>query len=62
MVMAVITGAASGMGRECVETMRAYADAVEAPAIEGSIGVTCDIADHDGITAFVGKVRDPGGF
>jgi len=50
MTVTVITGAASGMGRLCVETLRGSADhlvAVDlrAPEIDGTINVACDIAD-----------------
>jgi NAD(P)-dependent dehydrogenase (short-subunit alcohol dehydrogenase family) len=60
--MTVITGAASGMGRECVETLRGLADAIvvvdlEAPAIDGTIGLACDIADPAAVAALVGEVR-----
>jgi NAD(P)-dependent dehydrogenase (short-subunit alcohol dehydrogenase family) len=59
--IAVVTGAASGMGRECIETMRAFADVivavdVEIPAINGTVGLACDIADPDAVVALVDEV------
>ena len=46
----IVTGAASGMGRACVDRVRGLADVVVAvdlrePQIEGAVGMACDIAD-----------------
>jgi NAD(P)-dependent dehydrogenase (short-subunit alcohol dehydrogenase family) len=67
MTVAVITGAASGMGRECVETLRGVADVLvavdlEAPAIDGTVGASCDVADPQAVQALVARVRELGPF
>jgi NAD(P)-dependent dehydrogenase (short-subunit alcohol dehydrogenase family) len=67
MTVAVVTGAASGMGRECVESLRGMADVlvavdVNAPAIEGAVGVACDVADPAAVDALVARVRELGPF
>lgn len=67
MTVAVITGAASGMGRECVESLRGLADVLvavdlEPPSVEGGIGVACDIADPAAVHALVARVRELGPF
>jgi NAD(P)-dependent dehydrogenase (short-subunit alcohol dehydrogenase family) len=63
----VVTGAARGMGRACVERLRARADHLvaadlEAPDIDGAIGVACDVADPDAIAGLVDRVRGLGPF
>jgi len=65
--VAVVTGAASGMGRACVEHVRGLAEVVvaadlQAPDIEGTIGVTCDVSDPDAVQALATKVRALGPF
>jgi NAD(P)-dependent dehydrogenase (short-subunit alcohol dehydrogenase family) len=65
MTTAVITGAASGMGRACVETLRDVADVIvavdlAAPTIEGTVGVACDVADRAAVGALVERVRELG--
>ncbi len=65
--VAVITGASSGMGRACVEQARSIADIVVAvdlhePAIDGTIGVTCDVADREAVRAVADRVRNLGSF
>ncbi len=65
MTTAVITGAASGMGRECVETLRDLVEVVvavdlEAPTIDGAVGVACDVADPAAVAALVDEVRGLG--
>ncbi len=65
MTFAVVTGAARGMGRSCVEQVRALADHVvavdlDAPDIEGTLGVACDISDAGAVAALVAQVRDLG--
>lgn len=67
MTVAVITGAASGMGRGCVESLRSLADVLVAvdlatPAVEGAIGVACDVADPVAVQALVARVRELGPF
>jgi len=65
MTTAVITGAASGMGRASVEALRDLADVIVAvdlttPSIEGTIGVSCDISDPADVAALVAEVRGHG--
>jgi NAD(P)-dependent dehydrogenase (short-subunit alcohol dehydrogenase family) len=65
MSTAVITGAASGMGRECIETLRGIADEIvavdlKAPKIDGTVGVACDVADFDAVKNLVDHVRELG--
>jgi len=64
---AVITGAASGMGRACVDSLRGLADVLVAvdlkePDIDGTIGVACDVTDPAAVQALVERVRDLGPF
>ena len=56
MTVAVVTGAASGMGRECVESLRTLGGVLvavdlEAPAIDGTVGVACDVSDPAAVLA-----------
>jgi len=65
--VAVITGAASGMGRACVELLRSTADVLvavdlRAPDIDGTIGVACDISDADAVKALGATVEELGPF
>jgi NAD(P)-dependent dehydrogenase (short-subunit alcohol dehydrogenase family) len=65
--VAVVTGAASGMGRRCVDRLRGMADDVvvvdlEAPAIEGTIGLACDVSDPGAVVALAEQVRQLGPF
>lgn len=67
MTVAVVTGAASGMGRACVDVLRGLADVLvvadlRAPAIDGTIGVACDVAEPDAVAALAGRVRELGPF
>jgi NAD(P)-dependent dehydrogenase (short-subunit alcohol dehydrogenase family) len=67
MNIAVVTGASSGMGRACVDQVRPIADVIVAvdlhqPAIEGTIGLACDVADREGVRAVAERVRDMGRF
>jgi NAD(P)-dependent dehydrogenase (short-subunit alcohol dehydrogenase family) len=67
MGVGVVTGAASGMGRACVERLRGTVDhllAVDlrAPEIEGTIGVACDVTDPDAVAALIDRVRELGLF
>jgi NAD(P)-dependent dehydrogenase (short-subunit alcohol dehydrogenase family) len=63
----VITGAASGMGRFCVESLRGTTDhlvAVDlrAPLIEGAVGIACDISDSAAVADLVTEVQTLGSF
>jgi NAD(P)-dependent dehydrogenase (short-subunit alcohol dehydrogenase family) len=64
---AVVTGAASGMGRDCVASLRGRADVIvavdlRAPQIDGTKGVACDISDAGAIGALAAQVREIGSF
>jgi NAD(P)-dependent dehydrogenase (short-subunit alcohol dehydrogenase family) len=55
------------MGRRCVDRLRGMADDLvvvdlEAPAIEGTIGLACDVSDPDAVTALAEQVRQLGPF
>jgi len=65
--VAVVTGAARGMGRACVERLVSEVDVLvavdlEAPEIEGTVGVACDVADADAVARLVDRVRELGTF
>lgn len=65
MTVTVITGAGSGMGRACIDRLRGEADTIiavdlQAPAIDGTIGVACDVADPDAVAALADQVRATG--
>src|SRR5437016_13341900 len=67
MTAAVVTGAASGMGRACVESLRGLADVLVAvdlkvPDIEGTVGVACDVSDSAAVDALAARVREFGPF
>lgn len=67
MSVAVVTGAASGMGRCCVERLRGTSTHLLAvdlhdPAIEGTIGVACDVSDPEAVAALASTVRELGPF
>ncbi len=67
MSVGVVTGAASGMGRACVDRLRGTVDHLLAvdlrePDIEGTIGVACDVSDPGAIAALVDRVRELGIF
>jgi NAD(P)-dependent dehydrogenase (short-subunit alcohol dehydrogenase family) len=67
MTVAVVTGAASGMGRACVEHVRHLADVIvaadlHAPDIDGTTGVACDISDPAAVRALATLVRELGPF
>ncbi len=67
MTVAVVTGAASGMGRACVEAARHAADHLVAvdlrePDIQGTIGVACDISDPAAVDALAERVQSLGAF
>jgi NAD(P)-dependent dehydrogenase (short-subunit alcohol dehydrogenase family) len=65
MTVTVVTGAASGMGRSCVELLLGTTDhlvAVDlrAPEIEGTVGLACDVSDPAAIGRLVETVRGLG--
>ena len=65
MTVAVVTGAGRGMGRECVARLRGRTDVVvavdlQAPDIDGTVGVACDVADPGAVDALVEQVRGLG--
>jgi NAD(P)-dependent dehydrogenase (short-subunit alcohol dehydrogenase family) len=67
MTVGVVTGAASGMGRACVERLRGTVDHLLAvdlrePAIDGTTGVACDVSDADAVAALATRVADLGAF
>lgn len=67
MTTAVVTGAASGMGRACVESMRGLADVLVAvdlsmPDIDDTVGIACDVSDPAAVEALATRVRELGPF
>jgi NAD(P)-dependent dehydrogenase (short-subunit alcohol dehydrogenase family) len=67
MTVTVVTGAASGMGRQCVERLRGTTDQLvtvdlDAPRIEGTLGIACDISDRDAVAALATRVHALGPF
>jgi NAD(P)-dependent dehydrogenase (short-subunit alcohol dehydrogenase family) len=63
----VVTGAASGMGRACVEGLRGLSDVVvaadlAAPEIDGTAGVACDVSDPAAVSALAERVGELGPF
>ena len=67
MTVAVVTGAASGMGRACVEALRGLADVLVAvdlrePDIDGTVGVACDVSDPAAVEALAARARELGPF
>ena len=67
MTVAVVTGAASGMGRACVDALQGLADVIvavdlKAPDIDAAAGVACDVSDRDAVAALVDRVRELGPF
>ncbi len=67
MTVGVVTGAASGMGRACVDRLRGTVDhlvAVDlrAPDLDGTVGVACDVSDPDAVRALAARVAELGPF
>jgi NAD(P)-dependent dehydrogenase (short-subunit alcohol dehydrogenase family) len=63
----VVTGAGSGMGRACIERVRDLGDVVfavdvQAPDIEGTVGIACDVSDPAAITKLAQQVGEAGTF
>ena len=63
----VVTGAASGMGRACVDQMRTLVDVVvatdlTAPEIADTVGIACDVSDAAAVDALAARVRELGTF
>ena len=67
MTVGVVTGAASGMGRACVDRLLGTVDQLllvdlEPVDISGAEGVACDVRDQDAVRALVDRVRSLGPF
>jgi NAD(P)-dependent dehydrogenase (short-subunit alcohol dehydrogenase family) len=67
MSVTVVTGAASGMGRSCVDrlldtTEHLIAVDLKAPELPGTIGMACDVSDPVAVAGLVDKVRELGPF
>ena len=65
--VAVVTGASSGMGRSCVDTLRGGVDELiavdlRAPQIEGTVGVACDVSDPKAVQRLADQTRELGIF
>lgn len=63
----VVTGAAQGMGRACLERLRPVAGHLvavdlDAPAIEGAHGVACDVSDPGAVARLAAEVARLGPF
>jgi NAD(P)-dependent dehydrogenase (short-subunit alcohol dehydrogenase family) len=63
----VVTGAGSGMGRACIDKLRGTVDELVAvdlrePAIDGVVGVACDISDPGAVAALADRVQELGSF
>jgi NAD(P)-dependent dehydrogenase (short-subunit alcohol dehydrogenase family) len=66
MSVVVVTGAASGMGRACVDRLGPHADVVvaadlTAPDIDGAVGVACDVTNPDDVQALADRAAELGG-
>lgn len=67
MTVGVVTGAASGMGRACIERLRGTVDHllavdVREPDLEGTDGVVCDVSDPAAVKALTDRVAGLGSF
>ena len=65
--VSVVTGAARGMGRACVDVLLARGDVVvaadlDAPGVDGTVGVACDVSDPGAVAALAGHVGGRGRF
>lgn len=65
MTVAVVTGAASGMGRSCVDRLASWHDVIVAvdlvaPAIDGTVGVACDVSDPEAVMSLAWQAADLG--
>jgi NAD(P)-dependent dehydrogenase (short-subunit alcohol dehydrogenase family) len=63
----VVTGAASGMGRACVDSLRDLAEVIvaadlTAPDIHGTVGVAVDVSDPRSVQSLVEQAREVGSF
>ncbi|MBV8949259.1 MAG: SDR family oxidoreductase [Actinobacteria bacterium] len=61
----VITGAARGMGRACLERLRGNADRLvavdlDAPDVDGAVGIACDVSDAEAVDRLANRVRELG--
>jgi NAD(P)-dependent dehydrogenase (short-subunit alcohol dehydrogenase family) len=67
MSVIVVTGAAQGMGRACVERLRGAAEHLlavdlDAPAIDGTVGIACDVGDPAAVARVAERARELGPF
>ena len=67
MTVAVVTGASRGMGRSCVEVLQGVAERLvavdlQAPEIDGTLGLACDVSDPDSVAELAARVRGLGPF
>jgi NAD(P)-dependent dehydrogenase (short-subunit alcohol dehydrogenase family) len=67
MTVTVVTGAASGMGRSCVDRLRGTTEHLiavdlKAPSIEGAVGMACDVSEPGAIAGLVQRVQELGPF
>ena len=63
----VVTGAAQGMGRACAERLRrdgvtVMAVDLEAPEIDETVGMACDVSDRQAVRRLVEEAGRLGGF
>jgi NAD(P)-dependent dehydrogenase (short-subunit alcohol dehydrogenase family) len=63
--VAVVTGAARGTGRACIDAVLPLVDVVlgvdlDAPAIDGTLVVACDVADPAAVSSLVDQVEAAG--
>lgn len=63
----VVTGAASGMGRACIDLVRGFATEIVAvdvrvPELDGAVNVACDISDADAVGELAARTKELGPF